>query len=132
MRRPLTLLLSAVVATLLVTPASLITVPPTSAATTIAATTTCSNGEDNSPGLGVICEVTIDNTITPTGGSATVTVTECHGAAGDPRADCSTVTEVLTEPVTEVTQCNDTVNGGGGTLRCSVQVRTTSSASIPT
>lgn len=91
-------------------------------AATIAATTTCSNNVDNTGGLGLICEVTIVNTITAIGGSATVTVRECHGAAGDPEASCTTETSVLTEPVTEVTQCNDSINGGGGTLRCSVDV----------
>jgi hypothetical protein len=94
----------------------------TASAATIAPTTTCSNGVDNTPGLGLICEVTVVNSITATGGSATVTVRECHGAAGDPEAACTTVTDVLTEPVTAVTQCNDATNGGGGTLRCSVQV----------
>ena len=91
-------------------------------AATIAPTTTCSNGVDNTPGLGLICEVTVVNTITASGGSAEVTVRECHGAAGDPEAACTTVTDVLTEPVTAVTQCNDATNGGGGTLRCSVDV----------
>jgi hypothetical protein len=91
-------------------------------AATIAPTTTCSNGVDNTGGLGLICEVTIVNTITGSGGSATVTVRECHGAAGDPEASCTTDTMVLTEPVTAVTQCNDSINGGGGTLRCSVEV----------
>ena len=93
-----------------------------SAATTIAATTTCSNGVPDTAGLGLICEVTIVNTITASGGSATVTVTECHGAAGDPRAACATTTKILTEPVTSVNQCNDAINGGGATLRCSVKV----------
>ena len=91
-------------------------------AATIAATTTCSNGVDNTGGLGLICEVTVVNTITASGGSATVTVRECHGAAGDPQAACSTTVTNLTKPVTAVTQCNGSINGGGGTLRCSVQV----------
>ena len=39
----------------------------------LASDATCSNGVDNTPGLGLICEITIDNTITPTGGSAVVT-----------------------------------------------------------
>lgn len=91
-------------------------------AATLAAATTCSNGVDNTGGLGLICEVTIDNTFTTSGGTATVTVRECHGAAGAPEADCTTTTEVLTEPVTSVTQCNGSINGGGGTLRCSVVV----------
>ncbi len=89
---------------------------------TLAATTTCSNDVDNTPGLGLICEVTIVNTITASGGSATITVRECHGAAGDPEAACTTETSTLNEPVTAVTQCNNATNGGGGTLRCSVQV----------
>jgi hypothetical protein len=89
---------------------------------TIAPTTTCSNGVDNTPGLGLICQVTIVNTITASGGSAKVSVHECHGAAGDPSAACTTTTKNLTKPVTKVTQCNDSINGGGGTLRCSVKV----------
>jgi hypothetical protein len=92
------------------------------AAATIAPTTTCSNGRDNTPGLGLICRVTIVNRITVNGGSARVTVRECHGAAGDPTASCKTTVRNLTRPVTQVTQCNDSINGGGGTLRCSVKV----------
>ena len=91
-------------------------------AATIASTTTCSNGVDNTGGLGLICQVTIVNTITASGGSAKVTVRECHGAAGDPTAACSVKTTNLTKPVTAVTQCNSSINGGGGTLRCSVRV----------
>jgi hypothetical protein len=92
------------------------------AAATIAPTTTCSNGRDNTPGLGLICRVTIVNRITVNGGSARVTVRECHDAAGDPTASCKTTVRNLTRPVTKVTQCNDSINGGGGTLRCSVKV----------
>ncbi len=121
MRRPFRLLVPGLVAFTLLAAASFITTSPASAAT-IAPTTTCSNGVDDTPGLGLICEVTIVNTITASGGSATVTVRECHGAAGDPEAACTTETTVLTEPVTAVTQCNDATNGGGGTLRCSVRV----------
>lgn len=90
-------------------------------AATIAPTTTCSNNVDTTPGLGLICEVTVINTITGVGGTAEVTVRECHGAAGDPEAACTTDTQVLTSPVTAVTQCNDSISRGG-TLRCSVQV----------
>jgi hypothetical protein len=91
-------------------------------AATAGPTTTCSNGVDDTPGLGLICRVTVVNTITASGGSAKVTIRECHGAAGDPTAACTTKTTNLTRPVTAVTQCNDSINGGGGTLRCSVQV----------
>jgi hypothetical protein len=121
MNRPTRLIIAAIAAFAILTGPGLAVVTPASAAT-LAATTTCSNGVDNTPGLGLICEVTIANTITPTGGSATITVRECHGAAGDPEADCTTETTELTEPVTAVDQCNDATNGGGGTLRCTVDI----------
>jgi len=124
MRRLLAHFSTGLFAVALVAGVTLTSAPPVSAAT-IAATTACSNGVDNTPGLGLICEVTVDNTITASGGSATVTVRECHGAAGDPEAACTVQTSVLAEPVTAVTQCNDSTNGGGGTLRCSVQVTNT-------
>lgn len=125
MRRLLSILPIGLLALTFVLGVAVTTAPPASALTTIAATTTCANGEDNTGGLGIICEVTIDNTITASGGSATVTVRECHGAAGDPEASCTTTTDILTEPVTAVTQCNDSANGGGATLRCSVEVTNT-------
>ena len=121
MRPLLTSFFRCLVALALLVPATLMTTLPAAAAT-IAPTTTCSNGVDDTPGLGLICEVTVVNTITATGGSARVTVRECHGAAGAPTAACSTKTTDLTKPVTAVTQCNDSINGGGGTLRCSVLV----------
>jgi hypothetical protein len=93
-----------------------------SAATKIAPTTTCSNGVDNTGGLGLICQVTVVNTITGTGGTSRTTVRECHGAAGDPTAACTTKVSIMSRLVTKVTQCNDSINGGGGTLRCSVKV----------
>ncbi len=124
MRRLVSLLSTGLFAVALLVGVTLTSAPPASAAT-IAATTVCSNGVDNTPGLGLICEVTVDNTITADGGSAAVTVRECHGAAGDPEAACTVQTSVLTEPVTAVTQCNDSTNGGGGTLRCNVQVTNT-------
>ena len=121
MRRLLTISSAGILAATLMLGLSLNGASPAAAAT-IAATTTCSNGVDNAGGLGLICEVTVNNTITPTGGSASVTVRECHGAAGDPAALCSTTTNVLSSPVTAVTQCNGSINGGGGSLRCSVDI----------
>jgi hypothetical protein len=59
-------------------------------------TTTCSNSVPDTPGLGLICEVTVVNTITASGGSAVVTVRECHGAAGDPEVLCTPTTTVMT------------------------------------
>jgi hypothetical protein len=92
------------------------------AAGTAASTTTCSNGVDDTAGLGLVCQVTVVNRITASGGSATVTIHECHGAAGPTQSACNSKTTLLTKPVTKVTQCNDVLNGGGGTLRCSVNV----------
>jgi len=92
------------------------------ASTTIASTTTCSNGSPNTAGLGLICQVTVVNRITANGGSARVTVRECHGAAGAPTASCKTTVRIMSRPVTKVTQCNDALNGGGATVRCSVRV----------
>lgn len=102
--------------------ASLFMPAAAAAKTTIAPTTTCSNGVDNTGGLGLICRVTIVNTITPTGGSSKTSVQECHGAAGHPTASCTTKTWLMNRLVTRVNQCNDSINGGGGTLRCSVHV----------
>ncbi|MEP6681328.1 MAG: hypothetical protein ABJB65_07610 [Chloroflexota bacterium] len=124
MRRPLSFLFFGLVAFALVASASLIAVAPASAAIAIAPTTTCANSLDNTGGLGLICEVTVVNTITAAGGTATVTVRECHGAAGNPQASCVIQINFLNAPVTKVTQCNGSINGGGGTLRCSVKVTT--------
>jgi len=120
MRRQPILLLAALLALTLLSAVSLSTSSPASAATTIAPTTTCSNGVNNAGGEGLICEVTVVNTITGSGGSAAVTVRECHGAAGDPEAACVVYTSVLPAPLSAVDQCNGSINGGGGTLRCSV------------
>jgi hypothetical protein len=121
MTRQLRLALPILFAFVLLAATSSITSQPATAAT-LAATTSCSNGVDNTGGLGLICEVTIVNRITANGGSARVTVRECHGAAGAPTAACTTTTKNLTRPVIVVTQCNGSINGGGGTLRCSVRV----------
>src|ERR1035437_256254 len=76
-------------------------------AATIAATTTCSNGVANTGGMGLICQVTVVNTITASGGTARVTLRECHGAAGDPQAACSTRVTYLSRPVTAVTRSEE-------------------------
>jgi hypothetical protein len=118
MRRPLAILLTG--ALLLIGSLAFAT---GATAATFGPTTECSNSIDNTPGLGLICEITITNTFTVNGGRSKVTIRECHGAAGDPTAACTTTTRNLTKAVTQVTQCNDAINGGGGTLRCSVTVR---------
>jgi hypothetical protein len=107
----------------LLVPAAMVGASPVAAAHTIGAATSCNNGVGGGGGQGVICEVTIVNTITATGGSAVVTVHECIGSAGAPLSGvCSTTKTTLTAPVTVVNQCNGTVEGGGSTLRCSVVI----------
>jgi hypothetical protein len=86
-----------------------------------APTTTCGNSVLNVGGKGLICRITVVNTIRGTGGSSRVTVLECQGSAGVP-APCTTTVTNLTKLVTSVNQCNGSVSGGGGTLRCSVAV----------
>ena len=119
MRRPFGILVSGLLAVALLMAGLL---AAGASASTIAKTTTCSNGVANTGGLGLICQVSIANTVTAHGGSARVTLRECHGAAGAPTAKCSTTHWFLSTPVTQVTQCNSSINGGGGTLRCSVHV----------
>jgi hypothetical protein len=118
MRRPLSFLSTGLIALAMMAATSLTTAAP-AAAVTIAPTTTCNNALGNG---GAVCEVTVVNTITPGGGSAVVTVRECTGSAGVPDATCTNTTTSLSEPVTAVTQCNDSINGGGGTLLCSITV----------
>lgn len=90
-------------------------------AATFGSITECSNGVDNAGGQGLICEVTITNTFTVNGGRARVTIRECHGAANT-ETGCVTTTRNLSNAVTRVNQCNGSINGGGGTLHCSVRV----------
>ncbi|MDQ2964368.1 MAG: hypothetical protein M3R57_00750 [Chloroflexota bacterium] len=122
MRRAFAFILSGLFAFALLAAAASTGPAPVSASSIIAPSTSCSNGEFDTPGLGMICQVSIVNRINSSGGSAAVTIRECHGAAGDPTAACTTTTNTLTQPVTSVTQCNASVNGGGGTLRCNVWV----------
>jgi hypothetical protein len=91
-------------------------------AATFGPTTTCSNGVNNGGGQGLICAITITNTFTGNGGKARVTIRECHGSAGDPAAACTVTTRNLSRAVTTVNQCNNSTEGGGSTLRCSVRV----------
>jgi hypothetical protein len=125
-RRLPTLLFGGLVAFALLAAGLLVTVSPASAAP-LAATGACSTGVGNSGGEGIICQITVVNTITATGGSAALTVHECLGSAGDPTDGalghpCTTTTTALTEPITAVTQCDGSANGGGGKLLCSVVI----------
>jgi len=118
MHRPLRLLFSSLAAMSLIAAMSLMVTAPASAVV-ISPTVTCNNGLGNG---GAVCETTVVNTITPSGASAVVTVRECVGSAGVPDATCTTTTQPLSEAVTAVNQCDGSINGGGGTLLCSIVV----------
>jgi hypothetical protein len=80
------------------------------------------NNIDNSGGLEINCEVTVVNNLNVSTGEATSTVTvkECGNAVGP--LTCTTTTTSYSSLVTSVTQCNDSVNGGGAIATCSVSV----------
>ncbi len=113
----------------------LLAMPQPAAAAPVAvagATLTVCNGEQNAPGQGVRCTVSITNYVTSTGilapaPASSWTVTRCTGAAGVlspallPAATCTTTTTpILGAPITTVQQCNGSGSGGGGGVWCSV------------
>jgi hypothetical protein len=129
MRRSFTSLFRILFALALLAPVSVLATSPVLAAHTVAPTTTCGNSLGSQGGRGLICEITVVNTITAAAGTASVTIRECLGSAGAPTDGsgsggfaCQTVTTALTSPVTAVNQCNSSINGGGGTLRCSLKI----------
>ncbi|MEO6117141.1 MAG: hypothetical protein ABIP33_12210 [Pseudolysinimonas sp.] len=80
---------------------------------------------DDTPGLGMECDVTVVNTLDVATGatSSSVTVKECHGAANtDLTATCTQNTTLSTELVTSVSQCNFAITSGGS-LHCAVSIR---------
>lgn len=86
------------------------------------------NSVDNTPGLGIECDVTVENHLDLTSGStsSTITTRECHGAANTVPSVCSgpTVTS-STQLVLAVSQCNSVLDGGGASLFCNIRVRNT-------
>src|SRR2546423_3739701 len=88
----------------------------------------CNNdAASNVGGQGVSCTVTIVNFVTAggtsTGTPSTITMTRCVGAAGRIGAGagtCAATTSTSAQPVTQVTQCDGSANGGGGVLICTV------------
>lgn len=121
-RHALNLVFRSLAALALLVPIAAVAASPVAAVHTIAPTTTCQNNYlTDVAGLGIICEVTVVNTITATGGSASVTVHECNGPAGA-ATTCTTDTQLVASPVTAVTQCNGSINGGGTTFVCTVVI----------
>ena len=89
----------------------------------------CNNDTaSNVGGQGLSCTVTVVNNLTSSGAAAspsTVTVTRCVGAAGPIAAGagtCATTTSSSATPVTQITQCDGSSNGGGGVLICTATI----------
>jgi hypothetical protein len=99
---------------------------PTGTASAAAPAVAQCNGSDNVGGEEVRCDVTVTNTLDlATGvGSSTVTVQECHGAAGAPTCGPMT-TSTFADVTTAVSQCNGSGGGGGGVVACTVRITST-------
>lgn len=94
-----------------------------------AAVTSQCSGVDNTPGLGMDCTILVENFLDLATGEArsVVTTSSCSGAANvTPLPDCvgPTVTE-YPELTTSASQCNDSMNGGGASMLCSITVTNT-------
>jgi hypothetical protein len=83
----------------------------------------CNNG-DNGPGQAVACDIQVTNNLNLGTGatSSEVTVTECHGITGTVLPCATTKTSLPGQLITVVTQCDNSGNGGGGTVTCNVQI----------
>jgi hypothetical protein len=82
------------------------------------------NSVDNTPGLKIECDVTVENTLNAATGAATTKVTsrECHGVANTANPLCTTIVESSNALTTSISQCNYAVNGGGANVICHVKV----------
>jgi len=89
-----------------------------------AATVAQCSSVDDTPGLGMECDITVVNTLDVATGAtnSSVTVKECHGAANtDLTASCTQHTTLSTDLVTSVAQCNFAITSGGS-LHCAVSI----------
>ncbi|MCU1413559.1 MAG: hypothetical protein JWN80_899 [Microbacteriaceae bacterium] len=82
------------------------------------------NYDSNTPGLLISCDVTVNNYFNSATGamSSSTVVKACRGAANTAPSSCTVSTLPATFVVTSVNQCNNSVNGGGSTLACSVTI----------
>ena len=83
------------------------------------------NNVDNTPGLGLTCDVTVTNNLNVATGveSSVVTIKECHGPANTVPSSCvGPTTTSYNTLTTSVNQCNDSENGAGASVICKVQV----------
>lgn len=82
------------------------------------------NNVHNIAGQAIKCSYTVTNNADGAVTSSTIVATVCHGAANDPPTMvCDPVTTTPSDHlITAVSQCNDSGNGGGGTMECTVDV----------
>jgi hypothetical protein len=83
----------------------------------------CNYADDTTLGAAIECSVVVTNdyNVATDSGTSTVTVKECHGAAGA-QLTCTTSTTRGGPVVTSVNQCNNSVNAPGSTVTCSAVV----------
>lgn len=88
------------------------------------------NASANGGGATLRCSITVINTITGTATTAAAAINQCVGSldTGDVRA-CTPDPATADASVDGITQCNGSVNGGGGSMTCSVLPSLTSSNS---
>jgi hypothetical protein len=82
------------------------------------------NNVYNVAGQAIKCSYTVTNNVNGSVTNSTVVASVCHGAANDPATMvCDPVTTTPSDHlITAVSQCNDSGNGGGGTMECTVDV----------
>lgn len=89
------------------------------------------NGSANGGGSSMICSVTVVNTITGNATTSIAPVNQCVGSltTGDVRA-CNPDPATTDASVDGITQCNGSVNGGGGSMTCTVSTTSTSNSAF--
>ena len=112
-----------VLAALLIAVLGLTFAPLGSSASAAEAIAQC-NSIDNTPGLGISCDVTVTTNLDVATGvaSSTVTLKECRGAANTALTCAPPKTTSYGSLVSSVEQCNFAANGGGASVICNVYV----------
>ena len=89
------------------------------------------NGSANGGGSSMICSVTVVNTLTGDATTTPVVVNQCNGSltTGDVRV-CTPDPATADASTDGVTQCNGSVNGGGGSMTCSVSPSSTANSAF--
>lgn len=89
------------------------------------------NGSANGGGSSMICSVTVVNTITGDATTSAAPVNQCNGSltTGDVRA-CDPDPATTDASVDGITQCNGSVNGGGGSMTCVAATTSTSNSAF--